>query len=151
MTNYDIEDEDSAASTLSQIQDAFQQQQTAEYPLTSKKASFRKFRQHLSAFLEALAVTVVSQDLVIKDPGLMENMQVWITAMSSSPLRQFRHTATVFALEMISHLSQNAANIRRANGSTNRQLEAEQNKAAQNEPRIAQLSEKIRMATQSSR
>lgn len=74
----------------------------------------------------------------------MENMQVWITAMSSSTLRQFRHTATAFALDMISHLSQNAADIRRANGSTNRQLEAEQNKAAKNEPRIAQLSEKIK-------
>jgi cohesin complex subunit SA-1/2 len=129
---------------LSQIQDAFSNQQIAEYPLTSKKPAFRKFRPNLSSFIEALIATVVSQNLVITDPALLENMQVWITAMSSSTLRQFRHTSTVLALDMVSHLSKSARDLRRTVGSTNRQLESEQKKTPQNDARIEALSEKLK-------
>lgn len=63
--------------------------------------------------------------------------------MSSSTLRQFRHTSTVIALDMVSHLAQVAAAIRKSNGATNRLLEAEKGKTQLNEGRIKALTEKL--------
>jgi cohesin complex subunit SA-1/2 len=74
----------------------------------------------------------------------MEGIEVWITAMSSSTLRQFRHTATIVALEFVTCLAHIAAEARKANSTKNRQLEAEQKKAKRNEGRIASLIEKIK-------
>lgn len=64
--------------------------------------------------------------------------------MSSSTLRQFRHTSTVVALDLVSSLSTIAAESRRANSTTNRQLEAESKKGKRNEGRIAALEEKLK-------
>ncbi|KAI5840311.1 STAG domain-containing protein [Morchella snyderi] len=144
VTNYDIEDQDSAAETLSQIQEAFQRQRHADYPLTSKKPEFRRFRQHLSSFLHALMATFAVRDTLYTDPALIENFQVWIAAMSSSTLRQFRHTSTVFALDIVSSLAAIAADARRANSTTNRQFEAEGRKAKRNEGRISALETKLK-------
>ncbi|KAL7266703.1 cohesin complex subunit [Rhizina undulata] len=144
VTNYDIEDQDSAATTLSQIQEVFQKQPSADYPLTSKKPEFRKFRQILTSFLRSLIETMSTRGVLYSDPALIENIQVWITAMSSSTLRQFRHTSTVAALEIVSHLCQVAAEVRKANGTINRQLEAETRKFKKNEGRIKALEEKLR-------
>lgn len=139
MTNYDIEDQESASTTLAEIQDAFSTQQTADYPLTSKSPAFRKFRQNLSGFVNSLVAAVVSEDLITHDRELLENMLVWISAMSSSTLRQFRHTATVFALDMVSHFSASSRDLRKLAGNANRQKDAEEKKASPNEGRIADL------------
>lgn len=64
--------------------------------------------------------------------------------MSSSTLRQFRHTSTVVALDIVSSLSTIAAEQRKANSTTNRQLEAEGKKAKRNEGRITALEEKLK-------
>lgn len=64
--------------------------------------------------------------------------------MSSSTLRQFRHTSTVVALDIVSSLSSIAAEQRKANSTTNRQLEAEGKKAKRNEGRITALEEKLK-------
>ncbi|KAI5786305.1 STAG domain-containing protein, partial [Pyronema domesticum] len=139
VTNYDIEDQESASTTLAEIQDAFSTQQTADYPLTSKSPAFRKFRQNLSGFVNSLVAAVVSEDLITHDRELLENMLVWISAMSSSTLRQFRHTATVFALDMVSHFSASSRDLRKLAGNANRQKDAEEKKASPNEGRIADL------------
>jgi cohesin complex subunit SA-1/2 len=139
VTNYDIEDQESASTTLAEIQDAFSTQQTADYPLTSKSPAFRKFRQNLSGFVNSLVAAVVSEDLITHDRELLENMLVWISAMSSSTLRQFRHTATVFALDMVSHFSASSRDLRTLAGNANRQKDAEEKKASPNEGRIADL------------
>lgn len=144
VTNYDIEDQDSAAATLSQIQEAFQRQKNADYPLTSKKPEFRRFRHTLSSFLHSLISTISARDLLYSDPSLIENIQIWITTMSSSTLRQFRHTSTVVALDLVSSLSTIAAEARKANSTTNRQHEAESKKGKRNEGRITALAEKLK-------
>lgn len=144
VTNYDIEDQDSAAETLSQIQEAFQRQRHADYPLTSKKPEFRRFRQNLSSFLHSLMSTFAARDILYTDPALIENFQVWIAAMSSSTLRQFRHTSTVFALDIVSSLATIAAEARKANSTTNRQFEAEGKKGKRNEGRITALETKLK-------
>ncbi|KAG0633707.1 hypothetical protein HOY80DRAFT_1062788 [Tuber brumale] len=144
VTDYDIEDQDTANTTLSQIQDAFQRQKNAEYPLASKKPEFRRFRPILASFLHSLITTFAARELLYSDPGLMEGIEVWITAMSSSTLRQFRHTSTIVALEFVSCLAQIAAEARKANSTTNRQLEAEKKKSSRNEGRIRALDQKLK-------
>lgn len=143
VTKYDIEDQDSATATLSQIQEAFQKQETADYPLTSKKPAFRKFRHNLNTFVEALISALSDKGHLVADSHLLDNLNIWIATMSSSTLRQFRHTSTVVALDMVSHLAEVAAEIRRTNGTTNRQLEAENKKAQLNDARIQALTEKL--------
>ncbi|CUS15499.1 unnamed protein product [Tuber aestivum] len=64
--------------------------------------------------------------------------------MSSSTLRQFRHTSTIVALEFVSCLAQIAAEARKANSTTNRQLEAEKKKSSRNEGRISALDQKLK-------
>lgn len=127
------------------MQEAFQKQPTAaDYPLTSKKPAYRKFRLNLASFIESLMDAIHTKDLYLSNPDLMEGMQVWIATMSSSTLRQFRHTSTVIALDMMSQMSQIAADIRRANGMVNRQLEAEKKKARLNEARIESMEQKFK-------
>ncbi|RPA99901.1 hypothetical protein L873DRAFT_1806070 [Choiromyces venosus 120613-1] len=144
VTDYDIEDQDTANTTLSQIQEAFQRQKNTEYPLASKKPEFRRFRPILASFLHSLITTFAARELLYTDPGLMEGIEVWITAMSSSTLRQFRHTSTIVALEFVSCLAQIAAEARKANSTTNRQLEAEKKKSSRNEGRIKALDQKLK-------
>ncbi|PUU77678.1 STAG domain-domain-containing protein [Tuber borchii] len=132
VTDYDIEDQDTANTTLSQIQEAFQQPE------------FRRFRPILASFLHSLITIFAARELLYSDPGLMEGIEVWITAMSSSTLRQFRHTSTIVALEFVSCLAQIAAEVRKANSTTNRQLEAEKKKSSRNEGRIRALDQKLK-------
>lgn len=131
------------SSTLTDIQDAFATQHVGDYPLTSKKPIFRAFRQTLSKFLEAIVALSVFPSLQSTDKEMLENLQTWIGAMSSSTLRQFRHTATVFALELVSHLAKEARKIRQAVSHTNRQLEAEARRKALNDARMKSLSNKL--------
>lgn len=143
MTAYDVENQDSVSSTLTDIQDAFATQHVGDYPLSSKKPIFRTFRQTLSKFLEAVVALSVFPSLRPPDKEMLENLQTWIGAMSSSTLRQFRHTATVFALELVSHLAKEARKIRQAVSHTNRQLEAEARRKALNDARMKSLSTKL--------
>jgi cohesin complex subunit SA-1/2 len=144
VTNYDVEDPESATSAIEEIQDAFTKQDTSDYPLISKKAEFRKFRQNLSSFFESLISTIVAGNLLLEDPALLETMCSWVGSMSTSTLRQFRHTSAVIALEIVSHLSKCSAVIRRAEATTNQQLEAERKMTPQNEARIRDMTAKLK-------
>jgi cohesin complex subunit SA-1/2 len=142
VTHYDVEDPESATATIEDIQAAFTKQDTSDYPLISKKAEFRKFRPNLSSFFESLVSTIAAGNLLLEDP-LLETICSWVGSMSTSTLRQFRHTTTVIALEIISNLSKCSAVIRRAEATTNRQLEAEREKTPQNEARIQDMTAKL--------
>lgn len=142
MSADEVLDEDEAKNHLLNISEEFQEHPNADYPLMSKKPTFRKFRQHLSAFIAALVRALSDKDLFVSDPSLLSNLVSWIGALSSSSLRQFRHTGTVVSLELCSNLCTLAAEIRKANATIARQLEAEENKANKNEARIQQLKDK---------
>ena len=126
-----------------QVEHDFIEQDIADYPLVSKKAQFRKFRPRLSDFLEALVAAIVSQDLLVKDPMLMAALPHCIATLTRRHVRAFRYTSTIIALEMITHFAQEATNLRRTNGTTNRQLEAERTNKSQNQARIDSLAEKL--------
>ncbi|KAF8474020.1 hypothetical protein BDZ91DRAFT_779776 [Kalaharituber pfeilii] len=143
VTQYDIEDQDSAAATLSQIQDHFSKQQSPDYPLISKRPEFRGFRKSLFDFLQALIKHIAAKELLYTDPPLIENIQIWIIAMSSSTLRPFRHTSTIISFNILTTLCDIASDLRKSIVIATRQLDAENKKSKKNQGRIKALEEKL--------
>ncbi|KAF8421022.1 hypothetical protein EV426DRAFT_610370 [Tirmania nivea] len=143
VTSYDIEDQDTAAATLSQIQEVFQKAQSPDYPIISKRPEFRGFRKTLSNFLYSVLEHITAKELLYTDPALIENIQIWIIAMSSSTLRPFRHTSTIISFIILTTLCDTASELRKSIVNATRQLEAESKKNKKNQGRIKALEEKI--------
>ncbi|ODQ73517.1 hypothetical protein LIPSTDRAFT_70525 [Lipomyces starkeyi NRRL Y-11557] len=128
VTAYDIEDQDSVAQTLAQIQDVFGKKKISDYPLVSKRPEFKKFRSHLVDFFGAFIDKGAERETLYEDDSLMESIQIWITAMSSSTLRPFRYTATTVGLSILTALCNAAADIAKATGRSTKLLEKEKSK-----------------------
>lgn len=143
MESYDAEDKEAAAANLEEIEALFISQNRPDYPLVSKKAEYRKFRPRLSDFLESLVAAIVSQHVLANDPILMTHLPHFIATMTGRAIRAFRYTTTVIAVEMITHLAQQATDLRRMNGITNRQFEAERDKKTRNQAQVDSLATKL--------
>ncbi|KAK9354142.1 STAG domain-containing protein [Lipomyces doorenjongii] len=128
VTAYDIEDQDSVTQTLAQIQDVFGKKKVSDYPLVSKRLEFKKFRSHLVDFFAAFIDKGAERETLYEDDSLMESIQIWITAMSSSTLRPFRYTATTVGLSILTALCNAAADIAKATGRSTKLLEKEKSK-----------------------
>ncbi|KAK9452377.1 uncharacterized protein V1518DRAFT_411086 [Limtongia smithiae] len=139
VTAYDVEDQDSAAQTLAQIQEVFGKTQGAEYPLASKKPEFKGFRVNLLKFFGEVVSKSADRELLYNDPSLMESLRIWITAMSSSTLRPFRHTSTTIGLCILTRLCEIAAKIAKTTGSATKLLEKENEKARPVKDKVQKL------------
>ncbi|KAJ6260497.1 hypothetical protein Dda_4723 [Drechslerella dactyloides] len=139
VTSDDIEDADSAASKLEDIQEIFQKESSVEYPIASRSQKFRRYRTCLTAFFAELINHISASDVLTSDPALIENMQIWITAMSSSPLRPFRHTSTAINLSIMTALCSTMSDIEKTVNNTTKQLESEKSKSRKNAGRIKSL------------
>ncbi|KAF3923412.1 hypothetical protein ABW21_db0206241 [Orbilia brochopaga] len=139
VTSDDIEDADSAASKLEDIQEIFQKESSVEYPIASRAQKYRRYRACLTAFFAELISHISASGVLTGDPALIENMQIWITAMSSSPLRPFRHTSTAINLSIMTALCGTMTDIEKTINNTTKQLESEKSKARKNAGRIKSL------------
>ncbi|KAK9370328.1 STAG domain-containing protein [Lipomyces kononenkoae] len=128
VTAYDIEDQDSVTQTLAQIQDVFGKGKISDYPLASKRPEFKKLRSQLVEFFGAIIDKSTERETLYDDDSLMENIQIWITAMSSSTLRPFRYTATTIGLSILTALCNAAADLAKATGRSTKLLEKEKSK-----------------------
>lgn len=148
VSNYDIEDTDSAANILSTIQEEFanQPQPSADYPIISKRPEFKKLRNQISTFFTSLIAHIEANGMLYQETHPIEALQIWTTAMSSSTLRAFRHTSTFISLGIVTNLSEIAADQRRMNVTTQKQLDAENGKARKNQGRITSLTQKVKEA-----
>jgi cohesin complex subunit SA-1/2 len=111
------------------------------YPLTSRLPIFKKFRKSLSEFLERLIVSAAELG-VLYTTDLIATIQTWITCMSSSQLRSFRHTATVVALEILTALCDVAAAVDKEADVLDRQKAAEKKRKAGNKTKTTTSREK---------
>ncbi|KAK6543090.1 hypothetical protein TWF694_007013 [Orbilia ellipsospora] len=143
VTNDDIEDADSAASKLEDIQEIFQKESSVEYPIASRAQKYRRYRTCLTSFFSELISHISASGVLTSDPALIENMQIWITAMSSSPLRPFRHTSTAINLSIMTALCSTMADIEKSINNSTKQLESEKSKARKNQGRIKSLESQI--------
>ncbi|KAK6359695.1 hypothetical protein TWF696_000837 [Orbilia brochopaga] len=149
VTSDDIEDADSAASKLEDIQEIFQKEFSVEYPIASRSQKYRRYRACLTAFFAELISHLSASGVLTGDPALIENMQIWITAMSSSPLRPFRHTSTAINLSIMTALCSTMADIEKTINNTTKQLESEKSKARKNAGRIKSLEATIKEVQES--
>ncbi len=139
----DIEDPDNVVSKLTEIQDEFQAQKITEYPLISKAKGNASFRTTMIGFFETLINTCHASGLLYSDAALYENLDLWVSTMSSSAIRPFRHTATVISLSMGSALCSVANDLAEHAAKTTRQKEGEQKKKNVNKDRVKALETKI--------
>jgi cohesin complex subunit SA-1/2 len=80
------------------------------YPISSKHPMFKKFRKSLTEFFERLIFSSAESDQLY-NTELMRCIQYWVTPMSSSQIRGFRHTSTIIALEIETALADVAASV----------------------------------------
>lgn len=140
---HDIEDPDNITGKLTDLQDEYQAQNITDYPLISKAKGNASFRAMLTGFFDALISTAHASSILYSDLALIENIQAWVTTMSSSAIRPFRHTATVISLAIVNALCKIASDIAENSAKTLRQTEGEKKKKTVNKGRVTALQEKI--------
>lgn len=139
----DIDDPDNVVGKLTDIQDEFQAQKITDYPLISKARGNASFRSTMTGFFETLISTCHASGLLYSELTLYENLEIWVSTMSSSAIRPFRHTATVISLAMGSALCSVANDLAENAAKTTRQKEGEQKKKSVNKERVRALEAKI--------
>ncbi|ODH45584.1 hypothetical protein GX48_08342 [Paracoccidioides brasiliensis] len=141
--DHDIEDVDNVANRLNDLQEEYQAQNITEYPLISKAKKFKSFQDILTSFFTSLIRTIHSSSVLYNDSALVENIQVWITSMSSAPIRPFRHTATIISLAIMTTLCNLAREVSLTISNTRKQLETEKKKKSVNKGRADAMQSKI--------
>lgn len=140
---HDIEDPDNATSKLDDLKDEYEAQKITDYPLLSKTKGYSNFRPIMTGFFHSLITTAHAAGILYSDLALIENIEIWVTSMSSSAIRPFRHTATVIGLTMESALCTVFAELADSIAKTARQKEGELKKKKVNKQRVASLQEKV--------
>lgn len=134
-------DYDRVVDGLDYITEALKQNDTPVYPLTSKLPAFKHFRSSLSEFLSRLISSAAALGQLYTT-DLVMTLSTWVLAMSSSPLRSFRHTATVVALEIETALCEVTASVEKEAEVLSRQKEGERKrKKGKGEPTTAREKE----------
>ncbi|SGZ15754.1 BQ5605_C029g10698 [Microbotryum silenes-dioicae] len=135
-------DEDGVVETLSDIQDEFKNETSLAYPVVSRSAAYKKFRGSLSAFISKLFHSAASSD-VLYESDFSNVVLPWIVTLSSSKIRSFRHTATLFGMYSVAGLSATHAGVKKEHATANRAVEAETRKARKDKTRLKELKKTV--------
>ena len=81
----------------------------------------------------------MEKNILYDNPVLLENIEVWITTLSSAASRPLRHTATVASLEIIRALTESGNKIAIQTAHYLRQSGTESRKAGNNKGSIASI------------
>ena len=140
---HDIDDPDNVPNKLTDLQEEFQAQKITDYPLVSRARNTTFSRAIMTDFFQSLVTSAHVKGLLYSDMALLENIQVWVTTMSSSGIRPFRHTATVISLAMASALCGLMRDLVDNIATTTRQKDSERRKKSVNKGRISALLTKV--------
>ncbi|EON70032.1 hypothetical protein W97_09300 [Coniosporium apollinis CBS 100218] len=143
---HDIEDPDGCTNKLTDLQDEYQSHKVTEYPLIAKGKGATSFKASLKGFFDSLIRTIAASGLLYENIELIENIEVWVSTMSSAANRPFRHTATVVSLAIVSALCDVGKDLVESTAKTLRQSENEQKKGRVNKGRVADLEKKAKQA-----
>ncbi|KAJ1023453.1 hypothetical protein NDA16_003070 [Ustilago loliicola] len=133
---------DNVVDNLEELQEVFKKQPIPSYPIVSRSKTFKSFRKSLNEFLHRLVMSAYEAEVLTSD-GFMEPYQAWVSAMSSSSLRSFRHTATVVALWTISAFNEVNAQATKDLSTATKQRDAEKKKARADKSRLKDLESKV--------
>src|SRR5699024_10985589 len=111
--------------------------------LISRAKKFKSFQAILEGFFDALIATIHSSSVLYTEPALIENIQTWITSMSSAPIRPFRHTATIISLAITTTLCNLATEVTAGVSNSRKQLAGEKKKKTVNKGRIDAIQTRV--------
>ena len=140
---HDIEDPDNAPNRLTDLQDEYQSKGIHEYPLIAKRKEKSFSRATMEDFVESLIQTAHASGILHEDDVFIENIMVWVTAMSSSTIRPFRHTATVVLIAIATAMCNILREIANNTATTTRQKEGEEKRKTVNKGRVTALKAKL--------
>nr|WJN25053.1 sister chromatid cohesion subunit [Farysia itapuensis] len=137
-----VVDIDNVVDNLEDLQEVFKKQPIPSYPIVSKSKTFKSFRKSLSEFLHRLVMSAYEAEVLAVD-GFMDPYLAWVSAMSSSSLRSFRHTATVIALWTISAINEVSGQAIKDLTAATKQRDAEKKRARADKSRLKELEAKV--------
>ncbi|OBZ86050.1 Cohesin subunit SA-1 [Choanephora cucurbitarum] len=129
VTDDALDQEDGSLNALQELQEELAKLPHADYPIISKSKEHRTLKRNLLLFFEELIEQC--QHNAIYDGVLIETLQNWLTTMSSSVYRPFRHTATLVGLKIIGQLCVIGEKERNNLSVASRQMNAEKKKKSQ--------------------
>lgn len=83
----ETEDVDHAPERIKDLQNIYQAQGITDYPLISRAKTFRAFQSVLEEFMTALIQTFHHSSVLYTDEALLENIQIWVSSMSTANCR----------------------------------------------------------------
>ncbi|KAL4993307.1 STAG domain-containing protein [Aspergillus recurvatus] len=143
ITTEDIEDVDHISRRVTDVQEEYAAEGISDYPLISKSRKYRSFQPVLENFFVALMQTLHHSSVLYDDKVLYENLQSWLSSLSSSTCRPLRHTATVVALSNMNALCDIAREVVTSVSTSRKQLENEKKKKTVNKGRIDAIKSSI--------
>lgn len=132
----EVEDVDNAPTRIDDLQTQYNQLGISEYPLVSKAKKFKAFQPVLEEFFASLIQTLHHSSVLYDDENLFENIQIWISALSTSSCRPFRHTSAIIALAIMNALCDVARSLMTSVSSSRKQVESEKKKKSVNKGRV---------------
>ncbi|PWY88993.1 STAG-domain-containing protein [Aspergillus heteromorphus CBS 117.55] len=135
VNNADIGDVDNAPRRVEDLQNQYHELGISEYPLISKSRKLRAFQPVLENFFGTLIQTLHHSSVLYNDPNLFENIQIWISSLSTSRCRPFRHTSTIISLATMNALCDIARDVNTMVSTSRKQLETEKKKKSVNKGR----------------
>lgn len=135
----EVEDVDHAPNRIEDLQNIYQAQGITEYPLISRAKKFRAFQPVLEEFTVALIQTFHHSSVLYTDDALLENIQIWVSSMSTAGCRPFRHTATIISLAIMTALCDIAREVTTTVTTSRKQLESEKKKKSVNKGRVGAI------------
>ncbi|XP_037089129.1 cohesin subunit SA-1-like [Pollicipes pollicipes] len=102
-------------------------EESGEYPLIQTGQQWKKFRSNFCDFVSTLVKQC--QYSIIYDQHLMDNVISFLTGLTDSQVRAFRHTATLAAMKLMTALVNVALTVSINLENTQRQYEAERQKS----------------------
>ncbi|KAL4817346.1 hypothetical protein BDW67DRAFT_34467 [Aspergillus spinulosporus] len=143
ITTEDIEDVDHISRRVTDVQEEYAAERISDYPLISKSRKYRFFQPILENFFVALMQTLHHSSVLYDDKVLYENLQSWLSSLSSSTCRPLRHTATVVALSNMNALCVIAREVVTSVSTSRKQLENEKKKKTVNKGRVDAIKSSI--------
>ncbi|KAI8645668.1 hypothetical protein BD408DRAFT_411341 [Parasitella parasitica] len=115
-----LNQEDGSFDALQELQAELVKLPPTEYPIISRHNEFKTLKRNILLFFHQLIE--ICQHKTIYDGVLIETLQNWLTTMSSSTYRPFRHTATLVSLRIINQLCTVAEKAQETLDNAKRQL-----------------------------
>ncbi|UJO14042.1 Cohesin subunit psc3 [Fulvia fulva] len=147
LSDHDIENPDSAAAKLTDLQDEYQATEPSDYPIIAKGKNAASFKASMCGLMHALIKSVGARGELMTEPELIENIHVWLSTMSSASNRSFRHTGAVCCLSVLSALCEITKDIAQKSAENSRHAENERKKGkGVNKERVKNIEQKARDA-----